>query len=152
MQDDVVIVTSSGDKPDLLEDDDDDDGHDYGRNNNSAHDHDHDQVIAYPAILGPTTDVIVVGAVASNGYRALFSRGTQSQVTVSAPGFVTCTTEKSKGYYLTAGTSYAAPSVAGVIAVWLSRPEYKNRLQVKGNVAANIKTMVQDLAYSRVKG
>ncbi|KAK2043886.1 hypothetical protein LZ31DRAFT_313638 [Colletotrichum somersetense] len=35
-------------------------------------------------------DIIVVGAVNNTGYRAPFSQGTGSQLTVSAPDYVDC--------------------------------------------------------------
>ncbi|KAK1569659.1 uncharacterized protein LY79DRAFT_663548 [Colletotrichum navitas] len=50
------------------------------------------------------------------------------------------------------GGAITAPAVAGVIAVWLSQDEHKARLQVPGQVAANVKKMVQDLAYPRFQG
>ncbi|KAK2050944.1 subtilisin-like protein, partial [Colletotrichum caudatum] len=140
--DDIVIVTGSGN--------DREDGH--------------DGVTGYPALLGPTMDIIVVGAVTDRGYRAPFSQGTGSALTVSAPGYVTCAdgSDLLGGNQERHGTSFvfesfscflkAAPAVAGVIAVWLSQPEYKSRLQVPGKVAANVKKMVQSLAYSRAQG
>ncbi|KAK2023989.1 subtilisin-like protein [Colletotrichum zoysiae] len=110
-------------------------------------------VTHYPALLGPTTDIIVVGAVDNAGYRAPFSQGSGIQLNVSAPGYVDCANGKAhpdtQGRW---GTSFAAPAVAGVIAVWLSQDEYKAKLQVEGQVAARVKKMVQDLAYSRVEG
>ncbi|KAK1999911.1 subtilisin-like protein [Colletotrichum falcatum] len=110
-------------------------------------------VTEYPALFGPTTDIIVVGAVDNDGYRASFSQGTGSQLTVSAPGYVECANgRKSPDTQRRFGTSFAAPAVAGVIAVWLSQDEHKARLQVEGQVAANVKKMVQELAYSRVEG
>ncbi|KAK1971466.1 hypothetical protein LY78DRAFT_651823 [Colletotrichum sublineola] len=135
MRDDISIVTPSGDKRHAL-----------------GYTEAYDDFLGYPAILGPTTDIIVVGAVGSDGYRPFFSSGTGTQVTVSAPGFVVCAGESKGHYQLFSGTSYAASSVAGILAAWLSQPEHKDRLQVEGKAAANVKTMVQDLAYSRVEG
>lgn len=39
-----------------------------------------------------------------------------------------------------------------MIAVWLSQDEHKDRLQVEGKVAANVKKMVQELSYARIDG
>ncbi|KAK1974090.1 hypothetical protein LZ30DRAFT_549976, partial [Colletotrichum cereale] len=106
----------------------------------------------YPELWGSTMDIIVVGAVEHNGRQASWSQGIGGQLTVSAPGYVTCADGLSTGAVDMYGTSFAAPAVAGVIAVWLSQKEHKANLQVPGRVAANVKRMIQDLAYPRVEG
>ncbi|GKT94363.1 alkaline proteinase [Colletotrichum tofieldiae] len=157
MAEDIVIVTASGNDAQ------------YGI----------DDVTEYPALFGPTTDIIVVGAVENDGSRAFFSQGTGDQLTVSAPVSSTAPradpaahknsmalplvsfpnapdalTHSLNWLYekLTPVRQPAAPAVAGVIAVWLSQDEHKDRLQVAGKVAANVKAMVQSLAYSRIEG
>ncbi|KAK6225204.1 alkaline proteinase [Colletotrichum tabaci] len=109
-------------------------------------------VSTYPALFGTTTDLIVVGAVKKNGNRAEFSQGSSDQLTTSAPGYITCGSGRSDGSDKRHGTSYAAPTVAGVVAVWLSQAEHRARLQVPGKVAANTKAMVKSLSYARVRG
>ncbi|KAK2024717.1 subtilisin-like protein [Colletotrichum zoysiae] len=128
MADDVVVVTGSGnDRYEGVED-----------------------VTQFPATLGPTTNIIVVGGVDNDGSRAAFSQGTGNQLTVSAPAFVTCASGRGPGPQNSRGTSYAAPTVAGVIAVWLSQDMYNARLRVPGRVAANVKAMLKELAYPRI--
>ncbi|KAK1976461.1 peptidase S8/S53 domain-containing protein [Colletotrichum cereale] len=112
----------------------------------------HDGVNTYPALWATTTDFILVGAVELDGYRSPYSQGTARELTTSAPGFVTCSGGKSTGVIQDFGTSFAAPAVAGVIAVWLSQEEHKARLQVPGQVAANVKKMVKEMSYPRTKG
>ncbi|GJD02248.1 alkaline proteinase [Colletotrichum higginsianum] len=130
MAEDIVIVAASGNEADS----------------------DSFDVVTYPALFGATTDLIVVGAVKKNGNRAEFARGTGDQLTTSAPGYVTCASGRSDGSDKRHGTSYAAPTVAGVVAVWLSQAEHRARLQVPGKVAANTKAMVKSLSYARVRG
>ncbi|KAK1975441.1 peptidase S8/S53 domain-containing protein [Colletotrichum cereale] len=130
MANDIVIVTESGDDRESGNGD----------------------VDKYPALFGPTTDIVVVGGVYNNGTRASFSQGTGNQLTVSAPAFVTCgsgVSQDAQGFF---STSFAAPTVAGVVAVWLSQDDLKARLQVPGKVAANVKVMLQEMAYPRVEG
>ncbi|TQN69480.1 Subtilisin-like protease 3, partial [Colletotrichum shisoi] len=130
MAEDVVIVAGSG---------------------NDA-DSDSIGVSTYPALFDTTTDLIVVGAVTKNANRAEFSQGSADQLTTSAPGYVTCASGRSDDSDKRKGTSYAAPTVAGVVAVWLSQAEHRARLQVPGEVAAKAKAMVKSLSYARVRG
>ncbi|KDN70193.1 hypothetical protein CSUB01_07856 [Colletotrichum sublineola] len=109
-----------------------------------------ENVNQYPALFGSTTDIIVVGGVNNDGTRAAFSQGTGNQLTVSAPGFVTCASGEGPGSENKFGTSYSSPTVAGVIAVWLSQDIYQARLRVPGRVAANVKAMVKEFAYPRI--
>ncbi|KAK2005189.1 subtilisin-like protein [Colletotrichum eremochloae] len=129
---DIIVVTASGNYAG------------WGRRNKLVH---------YPAVLGLTTDVIVVGAVDNAGHRASYSMGTEDQLTVSAPGDGVCAYPHNRFIKMMydRGTSNAAAIVSGVIAGWLSQPEYKDRLQVPSKVAANVKKMVEDLAYPRIK-
>ncbi|KAK2009131.1 subtilisin-like protein [Colletotrichum eremochloae] len=91
----------------------------------------------YPAVFGYSTNLIVVGAVTKWGFPTGYTQGLPHQVTVYAPGSVNCASEKCRWFTRALGTSFAAPSVAGVIAVWLSQEQHKARLQVKGKVAKN---------------
>ncbi|OBR11253.1 Alkaline proteinase [Colletotrichum higginsianum IMI 349063] len=110
-----------------------------------------DKVSDYPALFGKTTDIIVVGAVDNVGIRATNSLGTGKELTTSAPGRGKCASGDSSGSKQSSGTSFAAASVAGVIAVWLSQDEYRTRLQVSGKVATNVKAMVKSLSYPRIR-
>ncbi|OHE99271.1 hypothetical protein CORC01_05312 [Colletotrichum orchidophilum] len=142
MAEDIVIVTASGNSAIF--------GIDYEKAFPAPVGTDH--LTHYPALFGPTTDIIVVGATKNDGSRASFSQGTRNELTVSAPGWVQCASGTSPGTRYLSGTSYAAPAVAGVIAVWLSQDKHKARLQVPGSVAKNVKKMLKAFAYPRVKG
>ncbi|KAH6886908.1 peptidase S8/S53 domain-containing protein [Thelonectria olida] len=106
----------------------------------------------YPALFVKDMDIVVVGAVDKDGYREFYSQGSGDQLTVSAPGNVDCASGRNDGDTELYGTSFAAPAVAGVIAVWLSQEQYKTQLQVPGKVVANVKSLLQSLAYERVEG
>ncbi|TEA12064.1 Subtilisin-like protease 2 [Colletotrichum sidae] len=127
---DIVVVTASG----------------------NDYEFDIDDVSDYPALFGPTTEIIVVGGVYNNGSRTFFSQGSGDQLTVSAPGMVVCADGDSPEAIETYGTSFSAPAVSGVIAVWLSQPQYESRLQVPGEVAANVKAMVKEFSYAHIEG
>ncbi|KAL0939733.1 subtilisin-like protease [Colletotrichum truncatum] len=48
------------------------------------------------------------------------------------------------------GTSFAAPQVAGMVAYWMSHPEFAGELPA-GQVATTLRDMVGALAYPRIK-
>ncbi|KAK2048191.1 subtilisin-like protein [Colletotrichum somersetense] len=106
----------------------------------------------YPAVFGYSTNLIVVGAVDNWGSRSWYSQGNPWQLTVSAPDTIKCAKAGSSGSRRQYGTSFAAPVVSGVIAVWLSQDQHKARLQVPGKVAENVKEMLKELAYPRRRG
>ncbi|KAK2057913.1 hypothetical protein LY76DRAFT_78330 [Colletotrichum caudatum] len=113
MADGVVVVTASG--------------NDAEEGSNS--------VTGYPALFGPATDIIVVGAVDNDGYRAPFSLARHW-------GPIDCLCARLRGLREWESTPRhqtsfghlpsAAPAVAGVIAGWLSQDEHKAKLQVAG--------------------
>lgn len=132
----------------------------------------------HPQLLYNKSNVIVVGAVDNLGNRADFSQGTEDELTVSAPGVaVECAWmgDDPQAIKMRSGTSYgmkypvlmnalsqltiantfqkAAPTVAGVVAVWLSQKQHAPRLLTgPGETARNVKKMIQDLAYPRIAG
>ncbi|KAJ0164916.1 Subtilisin-like protease 2 [Colletotrichum tanaceti] len=106
----------------------------------------------YPARFGQNTDLILVGAVDNDGSRSWYSQGTTKELTTSAPGTIWCASFYNYSWSRADGTSAAVPAVAGVIAVWLSQDEHAARLQVPGKVAANVKAMVKEFSYPRIKG
>ncbi|KAK6208523.1 hypothetical protein QIS74_12041 [Colletotrichum tabaci] len=129
MTEDIVIVTASG----------------------NAREEGYDKLSDYPALFSRTSNLIVVGAVEDDGSRSPYSQGTAKELTTSAPGEVTCASAESSDWDSHVGTSFAVPAVVGVIAVWLSQDEHAARLQVPGKVAANVKAMVKEFSYPRIK-
>ncbi|TDZ32492.1 Subtilisin-like protease 3 [Colletotrichum spinosum] len=112
----------------------------------------YDPIFDFPAWLSREIDLITVGGVDEVGVRTWSSQGAPDEITVAAPGEVLCATEEGPDTYETAeGTSVAVPQVAGIIATWLADERYRDRLQVPGKVAANVKKMVQEMAYVRAK-
>ncbi|KAK1985745.1 peptidase S8/S53 domain-containing protein [Colletotrichum cereale] len=104
-----------------------------------------------PAAYASEMDIIAVGAMELNGRRTAYSQGTIDDVTVLAPGTVQCAMKDSTSETAhRTGASVAVPRVAGMIATWLSSDKYRDRLQVKGKVAANVKTLLKELAYAKM--
>ncbi|KAK1579387.1 subtilase [Colletotrichum navitas] len=111
----------------------------------------YEHIDGFPAAFAKELDIIAVGAMKSNGARASYSQGDIDEVTVLAMGEVECArTDSTWETRHTFGTSFAAPRVAGMIATWLSSEKYRERLQVKGKVAANVKNLLKELAYVKM--
>ncbi|KAK2046768.1 subtilisin-like protein [Colletotrichum somersetense] len=111
----------------------------------------YEHISTLPGKFATKMDIITVGAMQPNGSRWYRSEGGIDEVTVLAAARVECAVPGSvweTGYRT--GTSYAAPRVAGMIATWLSSPQYGKRLRSKGKVAANVKKLVKDLAYVKL--
>ncbi|EFQ36435.1 subtilase [Colletotrichum graminicola M1.001] len=112
---------------------------------------DYEHIDTFPGIFATDMDVIAVGAMNANGLRTSYSQGDIDEVTVLAMGEVDCA-RRDRDYETrhAFGTSFAAPRVAGMIATWLSSDRYRERLQVKGKVAANVKSLLKELAYVKM--
>ena len=115
-------------------------------------------VSKYPALFAETlTDLIVVGAVYTDGTATEFSQG-GPLVTVCAPAAVkagtrivgiSCADSTGTGRAYRVGTSFAAPQVAGIAAYFMSTVP---SLLVPGQVAQNVKNYIVSKAYSRNRG
>ena len=115
-------------------------------------------VSKYPALFAETlTDLIVVGAVYTDGTATEFSQG-GPLVTVCAPAAVkagtriigiSCADSIGTGRDFKVGTSFAAPQVAGIAAYFMSTVP---SLLVPGQVAQNVKNYIVSKAYSRNRG
>ncbi|KAK1987266.1 peptidase S8/S53 domain-containing protein, partial [Colletotrichum cereale] len=115
------------------------------------HREEYEPLSTYPAKFATEMDIITVGAMEPNGSRWYRSQGGIDEVTVLAAGRVKCAVAGSSWETRDdTGTSYAAPRVAGMIATWLSSPQYRERLGSKGKVVANVKKLMRDLAYVRM--
>lgn len=144
MDDDIVLVAPTG------------------ISNNNKGSEANDQ---YPAALGKDTALIAVNAVNTKGMQLNWSPGSvKDGVTVAAPGTGFCSCKPfdpkdratlreyqdlERRYY---SEAVAAATVAGVAAGLLAQEEYKRQLQQPGKVAANVKALVQGLAWPRAVG
>ncbi|CVK85493.1 uncharacterized protein FPRN_06630 [Fusarium proliferatum] len=106
------------------------------------------EVDEYPSLMeGPDLPLIVVGSVDSTGNRSEFSKG-GPHVTLHAVGDpIECLPRDSKDPVERAGTSYAAPQVAGEIANLLSYEKVPFDTS-DGNLVKNLKTYLQSDAAS----
>ncbi|EFQ31682.1 subtilase [Colletotrichum graminicola M1.001] len=109
-------------------------------------------VTAFPAFLGRQLNMIAVGAVTAEGKREDYSQGVPRELDTSAVGTTVCASNLGNADVEKTGTSMSAPLVSGMIAVWLSSAQYRARLQVPGQVAANVKQLVRELSYNRFGG
>ncbi|KDN70650.1 putative subtilase, partial [Colletotrichum sublineola] len=110
-----------------------------------------EHIDSFPGAFAKELDIITVGAMEPNGRRTDYSQGDIDEVTVLTIGEVQCARKDSTSETMHAsGTSLTAPRVAAMIATWMSSDQYRERLQVKGKVAANIKALLKELAYVRL--
>ncbi|KAF5713921.1 subtilisin-like protease 2 [Fusarium globosum] len=112
-------------------------------------------VHSYPSLFADRTPIIVTGAVDNEGKLAFFSQG-GPLVTTTAPGVaVKCAAMSGTSAYQageeSTGTSFSTPAVAGLAAYFLSLDSLRPRLQVRGSVARNVKALIQEHHYERVK-
>ncbi|KAF4434428.1 Subtilisin-like protease 2 [Colletotrichum fructicola] len=101
------------------------------------------------AIVNISCCLINVGAVDNAGKNASFSQG-GPHVHVMAPGVqLQCAANSFfRGTRQNDGTSFAAPTVAGLAAYLLAVGEYPQLFEV-GKVAANMQKLLMDMAYQR---
>ena len=114
-----------------------------------------DVVNAYPALLGQKlTSMIIVGSVDVDGYQTRFSQG-GPLMDVSAPGSldgrigVQCASGTGNTIVRSEGTSFAAPTVAGLCAYFMS---IHPNLQATGGTAGRVKAFIKSTAWSRNGG
>ncbi|KAF4341971.1 serine ase 2 [Fusarium beomiforme] len=115
-----------------------------------------DEVNTYPSLFADRLPIIVTGAVDNNGRLADFSQG-GPLVATTAPGVaVKCAAMSGTSAYQagqeSTGTSFSTPAVAGLAAYFLSLDSLRPRLQVRGSVARNVKSLIQEHHYARVSG
>ena len=113
------------------------------------------QVDKYPALYGLDLPIIVVGSVDQDGQRSDFSQYGPVIGAYAGGSGIECPAKEGKALKLGEfGTSFAAPSIAGLAANLLSNPIYTKRLAKGGrkNLSKNMKDLIQSLAWSRAAG
>ncbi|KAL8909225.1 MAG: hypothetical protein Q9171_005143 [Xanthocarpia ochracea] len=131
---DVVVVTASGNE----------------RNSETGARSDIDD---YPALFREDIqEMIVVGATNNEGTTWPSTQG-GDLLDLSGPGdSIVCAKREGDGLTIKSGTSYAAASVSGLAAYFLSLPELSDRLKVDGKTAQNVKDIILEKAYPRIDG
>lgn len=111
----------------------------------------------YPALLSLEYNIITVGAVrsthtndqgASYGQRYPWSRGGNA-LTVSAPGFGTCSTTKEVTVNNWEGASFAGAVVSGLVATFLSIPVLHNYFAAQASIPAAVRDYVEKMQRRR---
>lgn len=113
------------------------------------------EVDKYPALWGLELPIIVVGSVDQNGQRSDFSQYGPVVGAYAGGSGIECPAKEGKGMKVVeSGTSFAAPSIAGLAANLLSNSMYTKRLAKGGrkSLSQNMKDLIQSLAWSRVDG
>lgn len=111
----------------------------------------------YPALLSLDHNIITVGAVrsthtndqgASYGQRYPWSRGGNA-LTVSAPGFGTCSTTNDVTLNDWEGASFAGAVVSGLVATFLSIPALHNYFATQASIPAAVRDYVEKMQRRR---
>lgn len=111
----------------------------------------------YPALLSLDHNIITVGVVrsthtndhdASYGQRYPWSRG-RNALTVSAPGFGTCSTSNCVTLNDWEGASFAGTVVSGLVATSLSIPVLHNYIATQASIPAAVKDYVGKIQRRR---
>ncbi|KAL8880717.1 MAG: hypothetical protein Q9198_001930 [Flavoplaca austrocitrina] len=131
---DVVVVTASG-------------------NDRDPDNEDRSNIDDYPALFRrDLKNLIVVGATNNDGKTWPYTQG-GDLLDLSAPGDqIVCAGRKDSNRVISSGTSFAAASVSGLAAYFLSLPELSERLKHRGKTAQNVKDLILEKAYPRIDG
>lgn len=112
------------------------------------------KIDSIPPTFSPKMPIIVVGAVSPHTGANLPFSNRGPPLTVSAPGQVRCADRRAGRYSQTvAGSSFAAPAVAGLVAYFLSLHDVGPMLRRKPHMIAQaVKQYIVDSAYVRPLG
>lgn len=121
------------------------------------HQNNYGNINTYPALLSLEHNIITVGAVrsthindqgASYGQRYPWSRGGNA-LTVSAPGFGTCSTTNDVTLNDWEGASFAGAVVSGLVATFLSIPILHNYFATQPSIPAAVRDYVEKMQRRR---
>ncbi|KAK1963207.1 subtilisin-like protein [Colletotrichum sublineola] len=103
-----------------------------------------------PAVMAKELPIIVVGSAGRDFRIAATSRRGDLVTTFAISADIKCADPLDQaGLATDSGTSFAAPQVAGVVAYWMSHPEFAGH-STPGSVAETLRNITAALSYPRV--
>ncbi|KDN71253.1 putative subtilase [Colletotrichum sublineola] len=103
-----------------------------------------------PAVMAKELPIIVVGSAERDFRIAATSRRGDLVTTFAISADIKCADPLDQaGLATDSGTSFAAPQVAGVVAYWMSHPEFAGH-STPGSVAETLRNITAALSYPRV--
>ncbi|KAJ5001915.1 hypothetical protein K4K48_000769 [Colletotrichum sp. SAR 10_66] len=108
------------------------------------------QVNEYPAMFANKFPVIVVGSTSTRLEKSWFSQQGNLLTTWAVGENVRCASSTNlAGLKFETGTSFAGPQVAGIVAYFMSHPDFNKGFRV-GSVAADVRDLIGATSFPRI--